>query len=166
MLFVLLCYYKNSWCGAHFAFTICRSWFLAGDSDRNNFGMAFMKKKMLLWFVLCAVAPVWAQGNSKLVELEHKLAAIEEKTESMREGKEEILTDLHDMDPTIRPQTCAALNQSVNAIKTDISELQQEIAYLEQPPQYSLLDEQQKARLVEQKMFIAQHNPAIDCQNL
>lgn len=124
-----------------------------------------MKKKMLLWFVLCA-APVWAQGNSKLVELEHRLAAIEIKTESMREGKEELLADLHDMDPTIRPQTCAALNQSVSAIKTDITELQEEIAYLEQPSQYALLDEQQKARLVEQKMFIAQHNPAIDCQNL
>lgn len=125
-----------------------------------------MKKKMLLWFVLCAVAPAWAQGNSKLVELEHRLAAIEVKTESMREGKEELLTDLRDLDTSIRVQTCAALNQSVAAIKTDITELQEEIAYLEETAQYTLLDEQQKARLVGQKMFIAQHNPAIDCQSL
>ncbi|MCR6652731.1 MAG: hypothetical protein NVV73_15185 [Cellvibrionaceae bacterium] len=125
-------------------------------------------KKMVLCFVLCAVAPVWAQqGNStQLMALEKKLTAIEIETESMRVGKEELLAELKLMDPAVKSQTCTALNLSVDAIKTEISQLQKEIEDLEQPSHYAQLDEQQKARLVEQKMFLSGHNPSIDCPNL
>ena len=123
-------------------------------------------KKMVLCFVLCAVAPVWAQQNDSTLELEKKLTTIEIETESMRVGKAELLTDLQVMEPAARAQTCAALNLSVEAIKAEIGTLLKDIEYLEQPPRYAQLDEQQKARLVEQKMFLSGHNPAIDCQGL